>query len=67
MRDGETVIAETALNGHAFAWPAGAPDLQASADSAYVAELLDASGQVLKSLEFSIKARGRAPVTVVRF
>jgi hypothetical protein len=65
VRDGDTVLAEAAVAGKWFEWPEGAAEL--AAKKGYKAELLDASGAVLKTLEFEAKSkRGRKQVTVVR-
>ena len=68
IRDGDRVLAERALKGAVFEWPDDAPELAPKGgETGYVAEMLDAAGQVLQSLEFAVKASGGRPqVTVVR-
>lgn len=64
IRRGEQTIADVKLKGHNFMWPAEQPDL-ADGDG-YVAELLDAGGGIVQSLNFEVASRGRPAVTVVR-
>lgn len=65
VRRGEQMIAKVAMQGRNFEWPKELPNLAPAKD--YVAELRDADGKVIHTLEFEVKNRGTSGVTVVRF